>query len=326
MRELPRRTLGSTGLEVSVLSFGASPLGSIYGEIDEEECIRAVHEAHRLGINYFDTSPYYGDTRSEKVLGRALKGLPRDQIILATKVGRYGANDFQYSAEKVTSSVHESLERLQVDYIDVIQCHDIEFVDLDQVVNETLPALMKLKSQGLVRHIGISGLPFKSLHTVLDRVEEGTVQTVLSYCHCCLNDMSLLDELPYFQSKDVAVINASVLSMGLLTTQGPPEWHPAPDALKAAAHAAVAAVTSQGCDIVKLAIKEAMRQDGIVTHLLGCTTVKQVQANVQAALEGLGLAEVDGTGEHEGDAYKAAAEALKPVMGITWTSGRPENN
>lgn len=103
------------------------------------------------------------------MLGKALKALPRDQIIISTKVGRYGVDKFDFSAQRVTASVEESLKRLQLDYIDLIQCHDIEFGDLDKIVNETLPALAALKSKGLVRHVGITGLPLKIFTYVLDR-------------------------------------------------------------------------------------------------------------------------------------------------------------
>src|SRR6266571_5457070 len=145
------RKLGKTGWEVSVLGYGASPLGGVFGKISDQEGIRAVHTAVDLGINFIDVSPYYGLTKAETVLGKALATLPRDRYILATKVGRYGADDFDFSAARVTSSVDESLRRLQVEHIDLIQCHDIEFGSLDQIVHETLPALRKVREQGKVR-------------------------------------------------------------------------------------------------------------------------------------------------------------------------------
>lgn len=143
----------------------------IQDSFDEEEGIRSVHAAFAAGINFFDTSPYYGALRSEQVLGRALQGLPRNKVVLSTKVGRYGPEQqhFDFSAARVTASVQESLQRLQTDYIDIIQCHDIEFGDLDQVVSETLPALVRLRDQGIVRHIGITGLPLGIFPYVLDR-------------------------------------------------------------------------------------------------------------------------------------------------------------
>ena len=132
------RVLGKTGLKVSVLGFGASPLGGVYGDFDESEGIRAVHTAIELGVNFIDVSPYYGITKAETVLGKALKEIPRESFYLCTKVGRYGAAEFDFSAARVIASVDESLARLNVDYVDILLCHDIEFGSLDQIVEETI--------------------------------------------------------------------------------------------------------------------------------------------------------------------------------------------
>jgi L-galactose dehydrogenase len=227
------RELGGTGLKISSLGFGGSPLGNLFGSVKEEDAIASVHEAARLGINFFDVSPFYGDTLAETVLGKALKSIPipREDYVLSTKCGRY-ASGFDFSAERVTKSVDESLQRLNVTYVDLIHCHDIEFGSLDQIVTETVPALQKLKDAGKVRHIGISGLPLNAFRYVLDRVPKGSVEVVLSYCHYSLNDTSLLEIVPYLQEKGIGIISASPLSMGLLSGQTPPEWHPAPSELK----------------------------------------------------------------------------------------------
>eukprot|EP00887_Chlorella_sp_A99_P002276 scaffold10.g2276.t1 len=359
---VPRRPLGNTGLEVSVLGFGASPLGGVYQEFDEAACIEAVAEAFRLGINFFDTSPYYGATKSETVLGKALQQLPREQVILATKVGRYGAETFDFRrarlllkvahAERVTASVHESLARLQTTYIDLIQTHDIEFGDLDKIVSETIPALLKLKQQGLVRHIGITGLPLRIFQYVLDRraarmhararahappllghtrpsparagacmrpAPPGSVDTILSYCHYTPSDRTLLDLIPYLQERGVGIINASVLSMGLFTPQGAPEWHPAPQQLKEAAAAAVAAAAANGVSLPKLALMDAVRELAIATHLVGLCNPEQVRENVAAVLQGLGLAPRPQAAAEEAAAAEAA-RLLQPVQGLGWPS------
>ncbi|KAA8536326.1 hypothetical protein F0562_028804 [Nyssa sinensis] len=171
MATLERRDLGNTGLKLSCVGFGASPLGNVFGPISDHDAIACVREAFSLGINFFDTSPYYGGTLSEKVLGKSLKalGVPRNEYIVATKCGRY-VEGFDFSAERVTKSIDESLERLQLDYVDILQCHDIEFGSLDQIVNETIPALQKLKETGKIRFIGITGLPLEIFTYVLDRV------------------------------------------------------------------------------------------------------------------------------------------------------------
>ena len=208
------RELGQTGLKVSALSFGASSLGNVFRKVNEAEGIRTVHMCLDSGINLIDVSPYYGLTLAETVLGKALKEIPRDRYYLATKVGRYGEDTFDFSAGRVTASVDESLRRLNVEYVDIIQCHDIEFGDLNQVVNETIPALRRLQETGKVRFVGITGLPLKAFEIV---AEQTAVDTILSYCRYSLNDTALANKLPYFHAKGIGVISASPLSMGLLT-------------------------------------------------------------------------------------------------------------
>ncbi|CAH9081900.1 unnamed protein product [Cuscuta europaea] len=308
---LELRPLGSTGLNVSSLGFGASPLGNVFGNVSEEEAFSAVRHAFHLGINFFDTSPYYGGTLSEKVLGKALKalGVPRDDYIVSTKCGRY-KEGFDFSAERVTQSIDESLERLQLDYVDILNCHDIEFGSLDQIVNQTIPALVKLKESGKVRFIGITGLPLWIFTYVLDRVPPGTVDVILSYCHYSINDSTLEDLLPYLKSKGVGVINASPLAMGLLTEAGPPEWHPASLELKDACRAAASYCKGKGENISKIAIQYSLSNKDISTTLVGIMSVKQVEENVAAATSG-----------KEEETLSEISHILKKVKNQTWPSG-----
>src|SRR3954469_4792357 len=214
------RALGRTGLSVPVLSFGASSLGGVFHTTDDSEAIRTVHVALELGMNFIDVSPYYGATKAETVLGKALRGISRDHYILATKVGQYGQGEFDFSAARVTRSLDESCARLGVDYVDLLQCHDIEFADLNQIVEETLPALVKLREAGRIGHIGITGLPLKVFPAVVDRVGSGVVETILSFCRYELNDTALAGLIPYCKDKGIGIINASPTGMGLLTERG----------------------------------------------------------------------------------------------------------
>jgi L-galactose dehydrogenase len=306
--------LGQTGLRVSVLSYGASPLGSVFRGIEEPEGIRTVHAALDLGINLIDVSPYYGLTKAETVLGKALKGVDRARYYLATKVGRYGAEpkDFDFSAARVTRSVDESLARLGVEHVDIIQCHDIEFGDLDQVVNETLPALRQLVRRGKARFVGITGLPLKVFQYVLDRA---SVDTILSYCHYSLQDESLAGLLPYLQEKKVGIISASPLSMGLLSNREPPAWHPAPADVQAACAKAAALCRERGMDIAKLAVQFAVENPQIATTLVGTASVQNITNNIRWVDEPI-----------DRELLSAVREILKPVHNKTWPSGRPENN
>jgi L-galactose dehydrogenase len=308
------RSLGRTGLKVSPLAYGGSSLGSAFRSIDETAGIRSVHVAIDRGINLFDTAPYYGATTAETVLGKALRTIPREQYLLATKVGRYGAqtSDFDFSADRVTRSVDESLTRLCVDHIDFIQAHDVEFGDIDEIVNETIPALQQLKTSGKVRFVGISGLPISLLSRVLD---QGAVDQIQSYCHFCLNDTALLGLLPRLEKKQVALFNSAPLAMRLLSDDGPPAWHPAPARLREKCAEAAAHCRTRGADISKLALQFAVSDSRIPTTILGTANPANVEQNVRAVEEPIDqelLAEVQAI--------------LAPVHNLTWPSGRPENN
>ncbi|KAI3969785.1 hypothetical protein MKW92_018748 [Papaver armeniacum] len=315
MAKLELRELGNTGLKPSSVGFGASPLGNVFGNVSEKDAIDTVREALNLGINFFDTSPYYGDTLSETMLGKCLEaiGVPRDQFIVSTKCGRYGSG-FDFSAERVTKSIDESLSRLKLDYVDILQCHDIEFGDLDQIVNETIPALQKLKKEGKIRFIGITGLPMEVFSYVLDRVPIGSVDVVLSYCHYSINDTALEDMLPYFKSKGVGVISASPLAMGLLTERGPPEWHPAAPELKSACKAAAAHCKEKGKNISKLSLQFSLSNKEISSVLVGMNSVQQVVENVAAAVE---LTTI----EKDEDILLEVETILQPVKNQSWPSG-----
>ncbi|GJM95669.1 hypothetical protein PR202_ga12439 [Eleusine coracana subsp. coracana] len=309
------RELGLTGLRVSTVGFGASPLGHVFGDVPRDTARAAVRRALDLGINFFDTSPYYGGTVSESVLGDCLRhaAVPRDRIVVATKCGRY-KEGFDFSAERVTRSVDESLVRLGLDYVDILHCHDIEFTNLDQIVNETIPALQKIKKSGKARFIGITGLPLNIYTYVLDRVPPGSIDVILSYCHFGINDTSLIDLLPYLKSKGIGVISASPLAMGLLTDNGPPEWHPAPEELKLACRAAADHCRKKGKSITKLAMQYSLMNNGISTVLVGMNSADQVEENVAAATE------LSASGIDE-ELLREVEAILAPVKNLTWPSG-----
>lgn len=276
--------IGKTGMRVSNLGFGASSLGGVFHSIREEEGIQAVFTAVENGINFIDVSPYYGHLKAETVLGKALKDIPRDKYYLSTKVGRYGkdgVNTWDYSAKRATESVYESMERLHVDYIDLINVHDVEFADLQQVVDETLPALVELRKKGIVRHVGITDLQPENLHWVIEHSPEGTVESILNFCHYSLNDDMLLDYLDFFEKKGIGVINASPFSMGLLSQRGTPDWHPAPAPLKEACAKAAAYCQEKGYPIEKLAIQfSTSLNPRIATTLFSSANPQNVLKNI----------------------------------------------
>jgi aryl-alcohol dehydrogenase-like predicted oxidoreductase len=277
-------------MSLSSVSLGASSLGGVFHSLKEENGIRTVYTALENGINFIDVSPYYGHLKAETLLGKALKGIDRQRYYLSTKVGRYGKdglNLWDYSGARATASVYESMERLQVDYVDLINVHDIEFADLEQVCNETLPALVELRDRGIARHVGITNLTLRHFQYVIDHVPPGTVESILSFCHYCLNDDALADYLDYFEAQGVGVINASPFAMGLLTTRGAPEWHPAPRPLQHVCQKAAAYCRSKGTSIEPLALSYAAGNPRIATTLFSTTRPEAVLNNIRWAREPL---------------------------------------
>jgi L-galactose dehydrogenase len=323
---IPQKPFGKTGKKVSVVGMGCSPFGHAYGTPDEAAAFEAVQEAFKQGVNFFDVAPFYAAGDAEKLLGRCIKDLPREEVFVATKVGKYKPGEPEdFSAERVTRSVHESLERLQLSYIDLIHCHDIESaVDMMQIVKETIPALVKLREQGLVRAIGITGLPLDIYTYILDRVPEGSVDAILSYCHNNLSDNTLVALLAYLEKKGVAVISASFSSMGLLTQKAPPSWHPASKEALEAAQKCRDICAAKGTDLATLAIKFFVRTPGVNVHLMGMATPEEVNTDLKVVREALDL-EPCSNEAAEAAALKEVEVTLKPVLDQTWHTGRKGN-
>jgi L-galactose dehydrogenase len=295
-----------------MLGYGASPLGGVFGPIDERAGGRAVRTALDRGVNIIDVSPYYGATVAESVLGRALRGVDRDSYILATKVGRYGEASFDFSAARVVASVDESLRRLGTDHVDLIQCHDIEFGSLDQVISETLPALDSLRDAGKVRFLGVTGYPLPALARVASAAD---IDTVLSYCRYTLLDRALGAAAPTFAGRGIAVMNASPLAMGLLSGGEVPGWHPAPAAVRQAAAAAAKLCAARGVDVASVAVRFAAEPAAFATTFVGSASPEDVARNVASAQTPV-----------DPELLRDIEALVAPVLNETWPSGRPENN
>ena len=309
---MEKRPLGNTGLELSVLGFGASSIGAEFRPIDVVEALRCVHVALDRGMNYIDTAAYYGRGMSEIMLGRVLPEIPRESYVLSTKLGRYAPQHFDFSAKRVAESIDISLERMRLDHLDMVFCHDIEFVNTDQIVEETLPALRKEVDKGKVRFIGVSGYPMKIF---LDMLQRTDLDVVLTYNHYTLqNDMALALVEPC-KAKGVGLINAAPFSARLLTSAPLPEWHKAtPDvrevAAKAAAHCA-----ERGTDIAKLALQYSVANKEFASCVTGSANPDRVAQWCDWLAEPMDeqlVAEVQ--------------EILQPIHNWVYAEGLPENN
>ena len=229
-----------------------------------------------------------------------------------TKCGRYGLDDFDFSAARLHKSIDESLARLQTDRVDILLAHDIEFGDMNQVLEETIPALEAIKKQGKAGHIGVSGLPLGVLQRAM---ETGKVEVVISYCHYNLLIQDLDRRLsPVAKQFGVGLINASPLHMGMLRKGGAPEWHPAPQSVKEAARRMFAHCERRGVALPEVAMRMALDYKGVASTLVGMMSVAELQQNLttlNAVSDPALLAEL--------------RELAGADFDLTWPSGRPEN-
>ncbi len=307
------RLLGKTGLQLPILSFGASSLGAEFRNVTLDEVLASVRVALECGLNFIDTSPFNGRGMSEVLLGVALKGVPRESYTLCTKLGRYDLQHFDFSAKRVAESVDVSLHRLGTDHLDIVLCHDIEFVPMQQIVDETIPALKKIRQAGKVRYIGFSGYPQKIFRIICDQTD---VDCVLSYNQYTLQNTRFADEaIPYLKTKGVGAMNAGPFSARLLTNAPLPAWLKEPENVKAAARAAAAHCASKGVDIAKLALQFSLANDDIATTISGSANPNNIRNWAKWAAEPIDeelLAEV--------------LEIFAPVKNLGHAEGLPENN
>jgi aryl-alcohol dehydrogenase-like predicted oxidoreductase len=306
------RPLGRTGLQLPILSFGASSLGQEFRQVDINEALASVHAALECGMNYIDTSPFYGRGMSEVLLGVALRDIPRDRYILSTKLGRYSKTHFDFSARRVAESVDISLERLGVDHIEIMLCHDIEFVDMRQIVDETLPALRKEQEKGKVGAIGVSGYPMKMFRYILSQTD---VAVVLSYNHYTLQNTMFADLVPELKARGVGIMNAAPFSARLLTNAPLPPWHKATPLVRETCARAAARCRDAGIDIAQLALQFSIANADMTTCITGSANPERVREWARWAQQPLDQ-------QLLGDVQ----EILRPIHNWHYIEGRPENN
>ena len=278
--------LGKTGLNVSRLSFGASALGGVYGKVDEAEGIRAVHTALDLGINYFDVAPAYGGTVAETVLGRALKGVPRNRYFLSTKVGKYtepggyGNDTLDFSRARIRTSLDESARRLGADYFDIIHLHDFEYQQrrhTERALTEGLETLVELKREGRIGNVSYGIYPMDLWHRIFAALP---ADAALVHNHYVLNDTRALELLPLAGQRGIGIINGSPFASGLLSGREAPAWHPASQADRQWFRRAAALCESRGVPISKLALQFSSQNPEFPTTLFSSARPESVRRNV----------------------------------------------
>ncbi|HUG20697.1 MAG TPA: aldo/keto reductase [Planctomycetaceae bacterium] len=306
------RVLGETGLSLPVVSFGASSLGQEFRQVDLSEALRSVRVALDCGMNFIDTSPFYGRGMSEVLLGVTLRDVPRDSYLLGTKLGRYAGRHFDFSAKRVEESVDISLERMGVEHLDICLCHDIEFVERQQIVDETLPALRKQQELGKVRCIGISGYPMSNFQFVLDQTH---LDVVLSYNHYTLQNTLFADLVPYLKSKQVGIMNAAPFSARLLTNAPLPPWHKATPIVRETCKKAAEHCAQAGIDIAQLALQFSIANPDMTTCITGSANPNRIAEWAEWAAQPL-----------DEQLVREVQTILEPIHNWFYIEGRPENN
>src|SRR5512133_1028954 len=308
------RKLGRTGLMVSVVGYGTAPLGDMYGSSNDDVALRSASRAVDAGINFFDSSPSYGTGLAEERLGKVLRGR-RQEIIVGSKAGKYGPDEQDFSADRIRRGFEDSLRRLGTDYVDILQLHNVEFIDLGGPLGEAYEELVRLREVGMCRFIGMTGYPTTMTRRVISAFD---LDVTLTYAHCTLLDACLTDDvLPLAQERGVGVINAAAVALGLLTQAGPPP-HIAQlvgEEICTVARRTVEVCQRHGAEVSFLANQYSIQRSGCATTLIGTTKQQHLDSALAAAEEPI-----------DEDLLADVLAAVGPDRGRHWMSGLPQNN
>lgn len=298
--------ISRTGSRIPALTeigFGASQIGNLYREVDEETARAAVDAAWDGGIRYFDTAPHYGLGLSERRLGAALRARPRDAFVLSTKVGRILVPDpdgttrvdtegfavaassrrvWDFSRDGILRSIDDSLTRLGLDRIDIAYLHDPD-EHWAEASTTGVDALVELRDQGVVRAVG-AGMNRAAM--LADFVERCDIDVVMVAGRHTLLDGSARERLlPLAAERGVAVVAAAVYNSGLLSTARPPvgaryDYDTAPDALVERAHAIADVCERHGVELPAAAVRFPLRDPGVASVVVGMRTGAQVASTL----------------------------------------------
>jgi L-galactose dehydrogenase len=305
-----QRLLGQTDVMLSELAFGGAAVGQQYGPVSEGEVRDSLELAAESGINLIDTSAYYGLGRSEEIFGNVLTPELRKHFHIGTKAGRLDRDRFDFSAKGMRDCFEGSLRRLKCERVDILLAHDIEYADdLEQVFTETAEVLHRLKAEGKCRFVGMSGLPLSILKRA---VEQCQLDVIISYCHFTLFDQSFINDLlPTCEAHGVGVLNASPLSMGLLTHAGPPPWHPASETIKTACREAAKYCERNGADLSEFALRYCLAEPRITSTITGTARRSELERNLKTIGQPVNA-----------ELLAALQVILEPIRNQTWPSGR----
>lgn len=297
------RKLGKAQVQVSELGFGAAQIGNLHSPVDDATAFAAVEAAWRAGVRYFDTAPHYGLGLSERRLGAALADKPRGAYVVSTKVGRllvpnpagrgsdlseggFAVPDalmrqLDYSADGARRSLEASLERLGLDHVDVVYVHDPDDpAHLQQAIYEAIPALCKLRDEGVVGAVG-AGMNY--WQPLLRVVREADVDAVMLAGRWTLLDRSGAPLLEECLQRGVSVVAAAPFNSGLLAYDWPPEgalwdYAPAPPEVLGKARDLARVCRRHGTTLPAAALQFPLRHKAVASVVAGVRTAEQARA------------------------------------------------
>ncbi len=297
--------------ELGRLGFGAAGIGNLYKAMDDGVAAATLEAGWDAGLRYFDTAPHYGLGLSERRVGAFLSSKPRDEFVISTKVGRIldpvdnpsGARDSQGfdvpadtvrrwdpSEAGIRRSIEESLDRTGLDRIDIAYLHDPDVYDLEAGIRQALPALEKLRTEGLVSAIGVGA---NSSDALRDCVEAADLDVImLAGRYSLLEQPAAKDLLPLCQERGVGIVNVGVYNSGLLANPVVPDnanynYAPAPAEILARAKALAACCDEFGVELPAAALQFAAAHPAVRSVVVGASRPEQIvqtAARMQAAI------------------------------------------
>ena len=309
MDPLDTAEIGSTGLRVSRVGLGGAPLAGLYTDVGTSAAVETILLTHELGVRYFDTAPLYGSGRSESCFGEALSQIPRHQFVLSTKVGHvlepvdeppdseHFANlpslelVFDFSRDGVMRSVEESLQRLNLDSVDMLLIHDPDD-HYEQALDQAVPTLADLRSQGVVKAIG-AGMNQWDMEARFAR--EADFDCFLLAGRYTLLDQTGLEELlPLCEQKGISIILGGPYNSGILASDlaGDATFNylPAPQEILEKARRIKAVCDTHDVPLKAAALQFGLAHPAVAATIPGARSVSEVKENLKMASHPIPLA------------------------------------
>ena len=285
---LPAAQVGNTGLRVTRLGMGTAVIGNLYATLSDAEAHEAVQRCYEGGVRFFDTSPLYGTGEAERRLGGALRGIPRDEVIIQTKVGRIVRPDrsiyFDYSRDGVMRSIEESLERLGMDRVDILLVHDPDVEDPEEdyrmALDQAFPTLVDLRAQGV---IGAVGAGMNQWEMEWEFAKQVDVNIFLLAGRYTLLEQTSLDFLDWCTENEVSIVLGGVYNSGILATGPIPgakyNYEDAPAEIMAKAGRLQAVTQRHGVPLQVAALHFARSHPAIASVVIGSANSAEAEEN-----------------------------------------------